>query len=89
MWHRVDVVLTDVSEECIASIFRVEEKIRTSASEGTVRTDASRPFSFLAILSDYGINFSIYSFSHQWLYSPLLGPGLFFSFVIFSVQMAV
>jgi hypothetical protein len=24
MWHRVDVVLTDVSEEHIASIFRVE-----------------------------------------------------------------
>ena len=27
MLHRVDVVLTDVSEERIASIFRVEEKI--------------------------------------------------------------
>jgi hypothetical protein len=26
------------------------------------------------------------SFIHQWLYSPLLGPGLFFSFVIFFVQ---
>jgi hypothetical protein len=25
----------------------------------------------------------IHSFIHQWLYSPLLGPGLFFSFVIF------
>jgi hypothetical protein len=24
-----------------------------------------------------------YSFIHQWLYSPLLGPGLFFSYVIF------
>jgi hypothetical protein len=24
-----------------------------------------------------------HSFFHQWLYSPLLGPGLFFSFVIF------
>jgi hypothetical protein len=23
----------------------------------------------------------LHSFSHQWLYSPLLGPGLFFSFV--------
>jgi hypothetical protein len=28
------------------------------------------------------INF-IHSFIHQWLYSPLLGPGLSFSFVIF------
>jgi hypothetical protein len=26
MWRRVDIVLTDVSEERIASIFRVEEK---------------------------------------------------------------
>jgi hypothetical protein len=26
MWRRVDIVLTDVSEECIASVFRVERK---------------------------------------------------------------
>jgi hypothetical protein len=32
MWRRVDIVLTDVSEERIASIFRVEEK-KKSASE--------------------------------------------------------
>jgi hypothetical protein len=32
MWHFVDIVLTDVSKERIASIFRVEEK-RKSASE--------------------------------------------------------
>jgi hypothetical protein len=25
-------------------------------------------------------------FIHQWLYSPLLGPGLFFSYVIFFTQ---
>jgi hypothetical protein len=41
MWHRVDVVLTNVSEERIASIFRVEGKIRKSASEETVRTGTS------------------------------------------------
>jgi hypothetical protein len=29
----------------------------------------------------------IHFFFHQWLYSPLLGPGLFFSFVIFLTQM--
>jgi hypothetical protein len=29
MWHRVGLVRTDVSEECVASIFRVEK----SASE--------------------------------------------------------
>jgi hypothetical protein len=40
MWHHVDVVLTDVSEERIASIFRVEGKIK-SASEETVRTVAT------------------------------------------------
>jgi hypothetical protein len=27
------------------------------------------------------------SFIHQWLYSHLLGPGLFFSFVILFTQM--
>jgi hypothetical protein len=42
MLHRVDVVLTDVLEERIASIFRVEGKIRKSAGEDTVRTVASR-----------------------------------------------
>jgi hypothetical protein len=26
MWRRVDIVLTDVSEELIASFFRVEDK---------------------------------------------------------------
>jgi hypothetical protein len=39
MW---DAVLTDVSKERIASIFRVEGKIRKSASEETVRAGASR-----------------------------------------------
>jgi hypothetical protein len=33
MWGRVDIVLTDVSEERIASIFRVEEKGRKLANE--------------------------------------------------------
>jgi hypothetical protein len=33
MWHRAEVVLTDVSEERIASIFRAEGKIRKSACE--------------------------------------------------------
>jgi hypothetical protein len=41
MWHRVDVVLTDVSKERIASIFRVEGKIRKFAGEETVRNGAS------------------------------------------------
>jgi predicted transcriptional regulator len=47
MWRRVDVVLTDVSEERIASIFRVEGKIRKSASEETVRAGASTLMSFI------------------------------------------
>ena len=38
----VDVVLTDVSEERIASILTVEGKIRKSAGEETERTVASR-----------------------------------------------
>jgi hypothetical protein len=37
MWHRVDVVLTDVSEEHIASIFRVEGKRRKSPGEEQIR----------------------------------------------------
>jgi hypothetical protein len=38
MWHHVEVVLTNVSEECIASIFKVEgEKIRKPAREASVR----------------------------------------------------
>jgi predicted transcriptional regulator len=36
MWHRVDVVLTDISEERITSNFRVEGKIRKFTSEETV-----------------------------------------------------
>jgi hypothetical protein len=31
MWRRLDIVLTDISEERIASIYRVEEKINKSA----------------------------------------------------------
>jgi hypothetical protein len=42
MWHRVEVVLTDVLEERIASIFRVEGKIRKSAREASVRDVKSR-----------------------------------------------
>jgi hypothetical protein len=41
MWHRVEVVLTDVSVERIASIFRVEGKIRKSAREASVRDGAT------------------------------------------------
>jgi hypothetical protein len=35
----VCIVLTDVSEECIASMFRVEEKRRKSASAEPVQVD--------------------------------------------------
>jgi hypothetical protein len=42
MWHRVEVVLTDVSEERIASIFWVEGKIRKSAREASDRDEKSR-----------------------------------------------
>jgi hypothetical protein len=41
------VVLTDVSEERIASIFRVEGKIRKSAREASVRDVKSRLPHFL------------------------------------------
>jgi hypothetical protein len=41
MWRRVEIVLTDVSEERIASIFRVGDK-KKSASE-PARTGAGAP----------------------------------------------
>jgi hypothetical protein len=42
MWRRVGIVITDVSEKRIASIFRVEEKRRKSTSEEPVRVGANR-----------------------------------------------
>jgi hypothetical protein len=42
MWHHIVVVLADVLEERIASIFRVEGKIRKSTGDDTVRTIARR-----------------------------------------------
>jgi hypothetical protein len=34
MWHYVDLALTDVSEERIASIFRVEESVSGEPEDG-------------------------------------------------------
>jgi hypothetical protein len=51
MWHRVEVVLTNVSEERIASIFRVEEKIRKSAREASVRDVKASRADFLVFPS--------------------------------------
>jgi hypothetical protein len=48
MWHRVEVVLTDVSEERISSIFMVEGKIRKSAHEASVR-DVKSSLLFTAV----------------------------------------
>jgi hypothetical protein len=42
VWLHVEVVFTDVSEERIASIFRVEGKIRKSARKASVRDVKSR-----------------------------------------------
>jgi hypothetical protein len=43
MWRRVDIVLTDVSQKRIASIFRVGEKRRNSASDEPARAGANIP----------------------------------------------
>jgi hypothetical protein len=40
MWRRVDIVLTDVSEEHIASIFRVEEKRKPVSEEAHIDGEA-------------------------------------------------
>jgi hypothetical protein len=37
MWRRVDIVLTDVSEERFASIFRIEEKREETPRAGAHR----------------------------------------------------
>jgi hypothetical protein len=42
MWHRVNIVLTDVSEERIASIYRVEEVRRKPARVEPVWAGANR-----------------------------------------------
>jgi hypothetical protein len=42
MWRRVEIVLTDVSEERVASIFRVEDK-KKSASESAEQVQQTIP----------------------------------------------
>jgi hypothetical protein len=39
MWRRIDIVLTDVSEEHIASIFRVEENPQAKIQRQQVLID--------------------------------------------------
>jgi hypothetical protein len=54
MWRRVDIVQTDVSEESIASIFKVEEKIlQPPAHAGSSLAD----FSFFFYPEDGGDTF--------------------------------
>jgi hypothetical protein len=50
------VVLTNVSEERIASIFRVEEKIRKSPSEEAVKNGTSRLSSIFPKFIHFGSN---------------------------------
>jgi hypothetical protein len=67
MWRRVDIVLTDVLEERIASIFRVEEKRRKSASEEPATSQKAVFFitavktSNLRTLQDLSISIGIFS----------------------------
>jgi hypothetical protein len=42
MWCRVDIVLTDVSEERIASIFRVEDKKKSASESVTLKMEEIR-----------------------------------------------
>jgi hypothetical protein len=50
MWRRVDIVLTDVSEERMASIFRVEEKRRKNPRARNLLTLDPRSKIFLLLL---------------------------------------
>jgi hypothetical protein len=75
MWHRVEVVLTDVSEERIASIFRVEGQIRKSAREASVRDVKSRLVCKMRTANPRRANFSNINkvFLHLW---PSTNPKL-------------
>jgi hypothetical protein len=76
MWHRVEVVLTDVSEERIASIFRVE--IRKSAREASVRDFKSRLLSSLTELKRSTVSDRFRSHcAHSRLYEPTASPFSF------------
>jgi hypothetical protein len=51
----------------------------------------SWPLCDVSQFEDYNsssVPYLAFSFIHQWLYSPLLGPGFFFSYVIFFTQAA-
>jgi hypothetical protein len=50
MWHRVDLISTDVSEERVVSSFRVEEIARARKSVRRLLTDFSFTSPFFTIL---------------------------------------
>jgi hypothetical protein len=63
MWRRVDIVLTDISEERIASIFRVEKisKRGTSVSGST----STEPSPFLS--TDFPCSPSLFSYTAEFI----------------------
>jgi hypothetical protein len=73
MWRRVDMVLTDVSEECVSSIFRVEEKTRAHAGFSLVNFLLFS--SVLKIEAIYSSETSVYTISTR-LHIP--GDGIIF-----------
>jgi hypothetical protein len=65
---------------------RVRFERMTSVSERTNTVHAlDRVVTVISAFTLY-VKLIIREFIHQWIYSPLLGPGLFFSFIIFFTQ---
>jgi hypothetical protein len=68
------------------STLRFEHKHGRTTTQITAQIKQfDSPFLMLSVSTLFGL-IQNHSFIHQWLYSPLLGPGVFFSFVIFFSQ---
>jgi hypothetical protein len=55
--------------------------LRKTAINGRFHVSRFDPIRCHESENNRGLSVFIHSFTHQWLYSPLLGPGLFFSYV--------
>jgi hypothetical protein len=72
-------VSTHAREECV-----ILNAFREFVNTGLCVTQPGRVCTTLSRL--FQLCIYVRSFFHQWHYSPLLGPGLFFSFVTFFTQ---
>jgi hypothetical protein len=74
---------------CVADSFSCRHLSQVCFWQTTSRSENSVPFlnpKLHCRVHNRALLMCVYSFIHQWLYSPLLRPGLFFSFVIFFMR---